>query len=512
MSNHKLVNYNWKSIAHDYNSPYLRNHLWTKAIFKYRPLLGISVPAFGIFSRNNQINYLADMDSWTKTHEELKAKIIADYNYFEEIINESLICGEAFNLWTEKNIQQKDVSALTTTEIASLLEEFIDRQEDLYAYGTALPTLDFLNGSFVESNLISFLKKAVSEDKFTEYYTVFTAPTNNSFAQDQEEDLLRLMSGFWADKKWQEAVAKESLASIKENYPEFFIRLTEHSIKYNWVYYVYQGPAWDESNFYDFIQDHLRKGIEPAKKLLELAAQQEELKQRKEKYLAELKPDPFNAFILYIAGKMVWAKPRRKDYQSKSYYHLEKLLREIAGRLFLSLDQVRSLPLELMQKALGNNELDLSIANEIKKCHVCLPTENGEVITLIGKEAEEFFEKYLAEFENPEIITASEFWGTSACAGKISGKVKIVNLPQEMTKMEYGDILVSTATTPSIVPAMKRAAAILTDEGGLTCHAAIVSRELNIPCVVGLKIITRALKDGDMVEVDADKGIVKIIK
>ena len=59
---------------------------------------------------------------------------------------------------------------------------------------------------------------------------------------------------------------------------------------------------------------------------------------------------------------------------------------------------------------------------------------------------------------------------------------------------------------------MKKAAAIVTDEGGITSHAAIVAREVGIPCVIGAKIATKALKDGDLVEVDADKGIVRIIK
>ena len=81
-----------------------------------------------------------------------------------------------------------------------------------------------------------------------------------------------------------------------------------------------------------------------------------------------------------------------------------------------------------------------------------------------------------------------------------------------MHKMQQGDILVSTATTPSIVPAMKKASAIVTDEGSLTCHAAIVSRELEITCVIGTKNASKILKDGMRVEVDADKGIVRILK
>ena len=63
-----------------------------------------------------------------------------------------------------------------------------------------------------------------------------------------------------------------------------------------------------------------------------------------------------------------------------------------------------------------------------------------------------------------------------------------------------------------MMPALIKAAAIVTDEGGVTSHAAIVSRELGIPCVVGTKIATKVLKDGDLVEVDANNGIVKILK
>jgi len=72
--------------------------------------------------------------------------------------------------------------------------------------------------------------------------------------------------------------------------------------------------------------------------------------------------------------------------------------------------------------------------------------------------------------------------------------------------------MVACMTKPEFVPAMKKAIAIITDEGGLTCHAAIISRELGIPCVIGTKVATKILKDGMEVEVDADKGIVKIIK
>ncbi len=98
--------------------------------------------------------------------------------------------------------------------------------------------------------------------------------------------------------------------------------------------------------------------------------------------------------------------------------------------------------------------------------------------------------------------------GLGASPGIGVGKVKIIMSEKEINKVQPGDILVTTMTTPDMVPAMKRAAAIITDEGGLTCHAAIVSRELGIPAVVGTKEATKVLKDGMLVTVDGERGIV----
>ncbi|ADC69008.1 phosphoenolpyruvate synthase [Methanocaldococcus sp. FS406-22] len=98
--------------------------------------------------------------------------------------------------------------------------------------------------------------------------------------------------------------------------------------------------------------------------------------------------------------------------------------------------------------------------------------------------------------------------GIGASPGIATGTVKIIRDVSEIDKVKEGDILVTEMTTPDMVPAMKKAAAIVTDEGGLTCHAAIVSRELGTPCVVGTKKATEILKDGMIVTVDGEKGIV----
>jgi pyruvate,water dikinase len=113
--------------------------------------------------------------------------------------------------------------------------------------------------------------------------------------------------------------------------------------------------------------------------------------------------------------------------------------------------------------------------------------------------------KEVTEFE-PEIKAPLLLTGAPASPGMASGPVKIVPEASEIDKVKTGDILVAEMTTPDFVPAMKRAVAIITDRGGRTAHAAIVSRELGIPCIVGTEQATTTLTDGQIVTVDGSRG------
>jgi phosphoenolpyruvate synthase/pyruvate phosphate dikinase len=104
-----------------------------------------------------------------------------------------------------------------------------------------------------------------------------------------------------------------------------------------------------------------------------------------------------------------------------------------------------------------------------------------------------------------------EIKGQIAQKGKAIGKVKILRRRDQISEVAEGDVIVSPMTTTDFLPAILKSVAIITDEGGITCHAAIVARELKKPCIIGTKIATQILRDGDLVEVDADDGIVRIL-
>ncbi len=102
--------------------------------------------------------------------------------------------------------------------------------------------------------------------------------------------------------------------------------------------------------------------------------------------------------------------------------------------------------------------------------------------------------------------------GKMAFPGRVSGIVRIIFDPHRFKVFEKGDILVTGMTRPEFVPLMEKAGAFVTDAGGILSHAAIIARELKKPCVVGTLNATQVLKEGDTVEVDAEKGLVHVIK
>ena len=108
-------------------------------------------------------------------------------------------------------------------------------------------------------------------------------------------------------------------------------------------------------------------------------------------------------------------------------------------------------------------------------------------------------------------ISSDSLTGQGVFPGLVRGLVKIVDSPTKAKDFLKGQILVAGMTRPDFVPLIKKARGIVTDAGGVLCHAAIVSREFKIPCVVGTQIATKVFKSGDLVEVDANKGIVRLV-
>ncbi|MDD1746624.1 MAG: phosphoenolpyruvate synthase [Methanomassiliicoccales archaeon] len=164
---------------------------------------------------------------------------------------------------------------------------------------------------------------------------------------------------------------------------------------------------------------------------------------------------------------------------------------------------------QILEVADIGNQIELHY-NKPMDIEWCL--EDGEffivqarpVTTLVGNGGKKVAEKGKEPKEAGKILLK----GLAASPGMASGPVRLYKEEESLDVVKKGDILVTIMTSPDMVPAMTRAAAIITDEGGMTCHAAIVARELGTPCIVGSKEATKLLKDGMVVTVDGARGVV----
>ena len=136
--------------------------------------------------------------------------------------------------------------------------------------------------------------------------------------------------------------------------------------------------------------------------------------------------------------------------------------------------------------------------------------QKGQIKEYLGKKAKKKLEELVLSVTR--VKGTKEIKGLPASRGKYEGKAFVTNSAKDANYfLKKGEILVTPMTTVDYLPAMKRSGAIITDDGGATCHAAIISREFGIPCVVGTKVATQVFKTGDKLKVDANLGIIKKI-
>ncbi len=207
-----------------------------------------------------------------------------------------------------------------------------------------------------------------------------------------------------------------------------------------------------------------------------------------------------------IVRRLAYLKDMRDVYRRISLMQIFPLYQEIGKRFGLSVKEVTYLSSEEIINGLING---LKSSKDLieKRMNGFLMYYKNEKLEII-LDSEEIKQKIdLINEKMPDIIK-----GIVASKGNVKGQVKIVLCVFDLSKVNFGDVLVSITTHPDFVLAMQKASAFVTDEGGLTSHAAIIARELKKPCIVGTKIATKVLKDGDYVQVDAINGIVTKIK
>lgn len=208
---------------------------------------------------------------------------------------------------------------------------------------------------------------------------------------------------------------------------------------------------------------------------------------------------PAHSNLIDLMQFIIFYRTQRTDVMNRSQYQFAHMLQGIATEHGITYDELLHSTRDEILNVLPSKE----VLHERMEDHAMV-MEQGVIRCVIGDECRKIRE-YLYE----DLGDIREFKGTIACKGKVIGTVRLIKSREDFTRVNQGDILVTSMTTPEMVEIMKKAAAFVTDEGGITCHASIISREMNKPCVIGTKLATQVLMDGDKVEVDANTGVVR---
>ncbi len=332
-------------------------------------------------------------------------------------------------------------------------------------------------GPRVESNLRHRLLKKTSGKTLNEDFSILSAPVCRSWTSEEAELLLKI---------------KNSAQNKKEKLAERFIK------DFFWSKTSYVGSEhWTVSSVLKAAQQ--AQGLQKP--------DFKSLKKRKteiiEKYgLSETEKKG----IEWIEFLTDWQDERKKWIQ-KGIFGLDTLVRELGKRYKIQPQFLEYLlPNEITLQALQTKTAEKKGKKRVAGCLIVLTPTHKRIFD--GQKIIHKFERHLQE--KPSAIELLN--GQCASLGTATGPVKVCTTLDSLSNVQAGDILVASMTRPEYVSAMRKAAAVVTDEGGITCHAAIVSRELGIPCVIGTKNATRVLKDGWIVQVKASHGQVVVLE
>jgi phosphohistidine swiveling domain-containing protein len=409
-------------------------------------------------------------------------RLRADCRAFHEVFRSFLL-----------GLQARNWRRLSDEALAALYDEYFWHLVDAYTYfaltfGWKLEAASAALRDALAAHL------GVDPDEREHLEVVLSSPTAFNEVARERLAWLRLLEAHEQDAALDRAVA---LAHVRE---------------FPWLAF----NTYDEGDVVSFLRskfDHYRAaGARPAE---DLAAVQGNLQARDDeqrRILARLGSERIDR----LSGVLRWASEERLDlkwFWAGGEYLARGMLDEIAARIGISLHEfLHTYKSADIAAALRDGTRLPRAEMERRLQRVTYLVTDGRLFFSSGHDAE----RLEAELVDRSDGSGSLLRGSPAFPGRVSGPVKIIkvddlrSLQRDFERFERGDVLVTTMTQPNIVMLIERASAVLTDEGGITSHAAVLCRELRIPCIIGLHTATIDLAEGDVVNVDAFEGTVAI--
>ena len=447
--------------------------------FTIKERLGYGISQMIVEQEKNVQRIMFSRSEWTEIGKRWLAEVIQEPNKLASVSADLRKAADELNLLSSE-LKKLEVGTLSEEEIVGWFKKYQEKHFTVWTLGQITNVLE-LENSLLSDYLKNILKeKGLIGEELIKVFQVLSTPRELSAAQKEEREMLKIVS---------------ENNNQTEN--------TKHWQKFSWITFGWTGPNLSLEYFTEVAKGLLKEGR--AEKLAEVLEKDQQLLVDKEFWINKLNFSEPEIILFRQMEELLFMKTYRMDALFSSYEAIQPILKRIAKDNYFSLAQIYNITMPLLIEMLEKGCFEHDFINELGNYSVRY-FDGEKIYLLTGEAAVKCVEP--AKKVLPKLEQVNELKGECGYPGKVIGKVSIVNRAEEMNKFSEGDILVSIVTDPSLLPIMKKASAFVTNQGGLTCHAAIVARELHIPCIIGTKSATYVLKDGDTVEVDATSGTV----
>ncbi len=486
-----------KLIAEEYNVNLFTWSCITEGFFsaKIKKYIGRSFD-YAVFIFDGDRGQLGiEETTWNDLGQRTLAAIDKKHSFVRELLQQSIKEGKMLIALCQR-ISSRRLEQATDQDLQTWFHFLFEHYARLSCLGL-IPVLSDYHHGYLTAALETIVKKNLPNNarrSVQEYVSTLSSTPFSTWTSRESLELLQLACAL--KKRGRSAVSDEE------------ILMQKHAKKFFWVFYGYQGPVSTIAMFRERLHRLLRKSATLEEDYRRQVAEQKKLPILQRTMVKELLLTSREKRLFEAARIFMYLKAYRIDVRSYVNYTFDSIFRELGRRYGIALQEFRFATIQEIKTFLRTKRMP-NRADIQKRRFFCVhPWVKKQRIFLYGDASQKFM-KHTVIHERIEAVT--EIQGQVASLGKVRGIVKIVNTVTDIKKVNHGDILVSIATSPDLLPAMYRAAAFVTDTGGITSHAAIISREMRKPCIIGTKIATKIFKDGDRVEVDAERGIVKKI-
>lgn len=468
-------------------------------IFGFSKKFPSSLTKIGNYWRNGISDYFYVEKEINKTVDDILKKAFKKPGLFDEYFLNAYKIIKKLRIESDKFVAT-NLTKKSTDELINFHTNFYKEYLKFYSFATIFPLVGYKEDNLLYSKANEILKEKIKNEphNFSNYYVILTNPPKKLIPAEQDLKILEMAR----------KAKKKGIKNKKQLIKHLGDEIEKIYEKYKWLSFNFcDSIGWDLNYYIDLVLDKIKTNI--AKEIRFIINYEDKTKKDFNKLAKKLTLEREELKYFKLIKNLGFYKWKRQYEFQKAVYNYEFVLDELGRRCGLTTLEAKYLLKDEWHQAIKKPKVYKKIVRERIKSSLIMVDKNKGTQVLTGKKAKKAYKKL--QFAQKIDINMKELKGMPAQSGQAKGIVKIVNTTKDLAKMKEGDILISRATMPDLLPGMKKASAIITDDGGITCHAAIVSRELKIPCIVGTKVATKILKNGDRVEIDASQGIIKII-